>query len=84
MPSTQINQQGKNKEPRNEIELPTNHIVLPWPSTQNPGLREVDLEPTPKRGSDKINMQTEGGNNQKKASRIVQHGLTHGTQHLER
>ena len=24
--------------------------------TQNPGLREVDLEPTPKRGSDKINM----------------------------
>ena len=24
--------------------------------TQNPGLREVDLEPSPKRGSDKINM----------------------------
>ena len=23
--------------------------------TQNPGLREVDLEPSPKRGSDKIN-----------------------------
>ena len=23
---------------------------------QNPGLREVDLEPSPKRGSDKINM----------------------------
>ena len=24
--------------------------------TQNPGLREVDLEPSPNRGSDKINM----------------------------
>ena len=24
--------------------------------TQNPGLREVDLEPSPKRGSDKIDM----------------------------
>ena len=24
--------------------------------TQNPGLREVDLEPSPKRGSDKIKM----------------------------
>ena len=23
--------------------------------TQNPGLREIDLEPSPKRGSDKIN-----------------------------
>ena len=23
---------------------------------QNPGLREVDLEPSPKRGSDKINI----------------------------
>ena len=28
--------------------------------TQNPGLREVDLEPGPKRGSDKINMLKEG------------------------
>ena len=24
--------------------------------TQNPGIREVDLEPSPKRGSDKINI----------------------------
>ena len=49
--------------------------------TQNLGLREVDLEPSPKRGSDKINMQTQG---RKKASRIVQPGLTYGSQHLER
>ena len=27
---------------------------------QNPGLREVDLEPSPKRGSGKINMLKEG------------------------
>ena len=27
---------------------------------QNPGLREVDLEPSPKRGSDKINMLKQG------------------------
>ena len=30
IPSTQNNQPGKNKEPRNEIKLSTNHIVLPW------------------------------------------------------
>ena len=52
--------------------------------TQNPGLREVDLEPSPKRGSDKINMQKQGRNTQKKASRIVQPRLTYGSQHLER
>ena len=28
--------------------------------TQNPGLREVDLEPSPERGSDKINMLKQG------------------------
>ena len=28
--------------------------------TQNPGLREVDLEPSPKRGSDKMNMLKQG------------------------
>ena len=52
--------------------------------TPNPGLREVDLEPSPKRGSDKINKQKQGRNTQKKASRIVQTGLTYGSQHLER
>ena len=30
--------------------------------TQNPGLKEVDLEPSPKRGSDKINMLKQGRN----------------------
>ena len=52
--------------------------------TQNPGLREVDLEPSPKRGSDKINMEIQGRKTKKKASHIVQSGLTYGSQHLER
>ena len=34
-------------------------------SIQNPVLREVDLEPSPTRGSDKINMQKQGRNSQK-------------------
>ena len=52
--------------------------------TQNPGLREVDLEHSPKKGSDKINMLKEVRNTQKKASRIVQPGLIYGPQHLGR
>ena len=52
--------------------------------TQNPGLREADLQPSYKRGSDKINMEKQGRNTQKKASRIIQPGLTYGSQHLER
>ena len=45
------------------------------PHTQNPGLREVDLEPSPNRGSDKIDMLKQGRNTQKKASHIVQPGF---------
>ena len=52
--------------------------------TQNPGLRELDLEPSSKRGSDKINMHKQGRNTQKKGSRIVQPRLTYGSQQLER
>ena len=40
--------------------------------TQNLGLRGIDLEPSPKRGSDKINMQKQGRNTQKKANHILQ------------
>ena len=53
-------------------------------NTQNPGLREVDLESSPKRGSDKIDRQQQGRNTQKKASCIKQPGRTYGSQHLER
>ena len=52
--------------------------------THNPGLKEVDLEPSPNRGSDKINMLQQGRNTQEKASHTVQPGLTYGPQHLER
>ena len=45
------------------MKLPTSHIVLPWHNLQNPGLREVDLEPSPKRGSDKINRLRPGRKN---------------------
>ena len=48
--------QKKAKNP--EMRFNSQQIVLYCLSlhTQNPGLREVDLEPSPKRGSDKINM----------------------------
>ena len=52
--------------------------------TQNPGLQEAGLEPSPKRGRDNINMQKQGRNTQKKASCIIQPGLTYGSQLLER
>ena len=40
--------------------------------TQNPGPREVDFEPSRKRGSGKINMLKERRITQKKASRTVE------------
>ena len=52
--------------------------------TQNPGLREVDLEPSSKRGSGKISMQKQGRKTKKKAIPIVQPGHTYGSQYLER
>ena len=48
------NQKKKNPEIRfNSTQIVSYCLGL---RTQNPGLREVDLEPSPKRGSDKINM----------------------------
>ena len=52
--------------------------------TQKQGFREVDLEPSPWRGSDKINMQKQGRNTQNKATRIIQPELTYESQYLER
>ena len=52
--------------------------------TQNPDLREVDLKTSPKTGSDKIKMEKQGRNTQKKASCIVQPGLMYGSEHLEK
>ena len=61
-------------------------IVPQWLGlcTQNLRLREVDLEPSPKRGSAKINVVKQRRNTQKKANCIIQAGLTIGSQHLQR
>ena len=81
-PNNQPGRKSKNPEMRSNSQ----QIVLYClgPHTQNPGLREVDLEPSPKRGSDKVNMLKQGRNTQKKASHIVQPGFTDGSQHLQR
>ena len=81
-PHNQPRKKTKNPEMRSNFQ----HIVSYCLGLckQNPGLREVDLEPSPKRGSDKINMLKRGRNTQKKTSRILQPGLTYGSQHLER
>ena len=36
IPSAQTNSQKKQREPRNEIQLPTNPIVLPWSTYTEP------------------------------------------------
>ena len=52
--------------------------------THKPGLREVDLERSPKRADDKIKIQKLRRNTQKKASHMVQRELACGSQHLQR
>ena len=81
-PNNQLGKKRKNPEMRsNSQQIGSYCLGL---RTQNPGLREVDLEPSPNRGSDKIKMLKQRRNTQQKASRIVQPGLTYGSQHLER
>ena len=58
------------KESTNEIQIPTNYIILPWPTyTELKPKRCIDLEPSPKRASNKINMLKQGKNKQKKLSK---------------
>ena len=78
------NQPGKSKESRMRSNSQQIVSYCLGVSTKKPGLREVGLEFIRKRGSDEINMMKEGQKSQKKASRIVQPGLTSGSQHLER
>ena len=56
IPSAQTINQKKAKNP--EMRFNSQHILSYCLGlhTQNPGLREVDFEPSPKRGSDKINI----------------------------
>ena len=83
IPSAPNNQPAKNKESGNEIQLSTNLIVLPWPTYTELRAKRGRLEPSPKRGSGKIDLQKQGRNTQKKASHIVQPGVTYRSQHLE-
>ena len=53
---------------KNENLLPANHTLRLGLCTKNPGLREVDLDPSPKTGSGKINMHKQGRNNQKESN----------------
>ena len=56
IPSTQTINQKKAKNPEmrfNSQQIVSNCLGL---HTKEPGLREVDLQPSPKKGSDKINM----------------------------
>ena len=75
-PLKTINQEKeKNSEMRSNFQQIILHCL--GLHTWCPGLTEVDLEPSPKRGIDEINMQKQGTNTQKKARHIVQPGLTH-------
>ena len=38
------NQPGRSKEFRNQIKLPTNRIILPWPICTEPRLREEPID----------------------------------------
>ena len=58
--------------------------ALAYLQTQEPGLGEVNFEPSHKGDTGKTNMLKPGRNTQKKASCIIQSGLAYGCQHLER
>ena len=71
-PLKTINQERtKNPEMRSNLQQIVSYCL--GLHIQNPGLRVVDLEPSPKRCSDKINMWKQGRNTQ---SCILQPGLT--------
>ena len=53
---------------KNENLLPANILLCLSLRTKNPGLREIDLDPSPKTGSGKINMHKQGRNNQKESN----------------
>ena len=83
IPCTQTINQEKVKKPEmrfNSQQIEPYCLGLP---SQNPGLREVYLEPSLKRGSVKINMLKQGRNTQKEASYIEQPGLTYRSQNSE-
>ena len=81
-PKQSTRKKTKNPEMRSNFQQIISHCL--GLDTQNPRHREVDLEPSHKRCSDKIIMEKQGRKTEKKASRIIQPGLTYGSHHLER
>ena len=69
---TAIQEVTKKKKKLKKDELSTNHIILPCPTTQNTGLKEVDLEPKPKGSSGKINRLRPRSKNATENSSIIQ------------
>ena len=69
---------NKKKAKNPEIRFNSQQIVLYCLGlhTQNPGLREVDLEASPKRGSDKINMLKQGRKTQEE-NKLYRTAWTH-------
>ena len=60
IPSAQTINQKKAKNPEMRINSQQITLYCPGLYTQNPGLREVDLESSPKSGSDKMSMLRKG------------------------
>ena len=78
-PATSIDSIHPNNHPRRNKRFRKNTKLISYClglCTQNPGLREVDLEPSPKRGSDKINRLRPKRKKKQEISRIIQPGLT--------
>ena len=69
---------------KDEHLLPANHTLRLGLCTKNPGLREVDLDPSPKTGSGQINMHRQGRNNQKESNWYQTAWTQIWIQHLER
>ena len=85
IPYAQTTNQKKAKNP--EMRFNSQQIVSYCLGlrTQNPGLREVDLEPSSKRGSDKINMLKQGRKTvEENKSYRTAWTHTYGYQHLQR
>ena len=84
VPSAQTINHKKAKNP--EMRFNSQQIVLYCLGlcTQNPGLREVEMEPSPKRASGKINMLKKDRKTEKENKSYHTAWTQSGFQHLER
>ena len=82
IPSAQIISQ--NRQRTQKLDSTAKTLYCLGLHTQKPGLREVDLEPSPKRSSDKINMLEKGRKTRRKPIASYSLDFTYGSQHFER